>query len=76
MQKQKKRRGSTETIPRIYKIIPPTASDTVKSPCNHNGVFWWDRGSMLISNARSRQCVSAPRSTCAEYTRGICVRPR
>ena len=43
MQKKKKKRGSTQKTPMISKKLPPTASDTVKSPCDHNVVYFWDR---------------------------------
>ena len=47
MQKKKKR-GSTEKTPKVSKSLPPTASDTVKGPCDHNGVYFLDRGNMLL----------------------------
>ena len=47
MQKKQTNRGSTQKTPEISKKLPPTASDTVKSPCDHNVVYFWDRGSMV-----------------------------
>ena len=44
MQKKKKTGFNSKNTEDLKKL-PPTASDTVKSPCDHNVVYFWDRGS-------------------------------
>ena len=44
----KKNGGLTQKAPTISKKLSPTASDTVKGPCNHNDLYLWHRGSKTI----------------------------
>ena len=45
---KKKKRVTTKKTPKISKKLSPAASDTVKGPCNHNGLYLWHRGSIHV----------------------------